>query len=262
MGERGLRLHPTRDARAVRQLLPSESGNREGNQEGKQEGKQEVDPVGEDTWRYDVNTVHWRDPGRPRLWPIPLHDEPQVWRKLRTECSREDGCTVRILRSHSTPGYIIFTVCGDGLARLTTWHYLPDLLMFNPVAFFLEHPKCNSIYIETIDSDRTDESSAATDVSGLETVGYNESASTTTSNNNEVRIPTGTTQEGNEGRNVAPSSSSSDDGQSIDYALVLHRRECDILALEGIQDNQRSFFTLNRLVIPPASDFLSTLHGR
>lgn len=231
-------------AQSVQLQQPGGAIAEEGKQEGKQEGTITV-------WQYDKSIPYWNNPTRSRLWPIPYHDEPEVWKALQAEWPRDDKSEIRILRSHCTPGYVIFAVDADGSTHLTTWHYLPDLLMFDPVAYFLEHPRINAIYVETNDSDRNDESSAATNVSGLDTVGYYSTTGSSRSgaiNNNESgEVDGGSAIQGDE---------------PIGYALVLRRRDLGPMQLEAIQAHQKQFFDLNSVAYPPASKFKSVLHKR
>lgn len=198
--------------------------------------------------RYDKNTEYWNDPTRYYLYPIPDDNEYAVWNELNRECSRDSGGCIRVLKASSTPGYAIYSVDRTGLARVVDWTYLVDLLYLDPVGYFLEHPRVNSIYIETDDLDGTGDSSAGTDPSRMYTVGHDSQSAAS---------------RGSSSRRTASIAESQASGNAVpNYALVVHRSELDSLTLRCIHNQQIAFFTTHNIALPPARDFVATLHGR
>ena len=212
-------------------------------------------------FQYPKTDPYWSQPRRFCLYPYPGNDEHDVWAALRLERKPKTDEYVRVLKSHSTPGYAVFAYAADGGAEITNWALLPDLLMLDVVAFFLEHPCCNSIYVETVDigTDHTEESSAATDVSALHTVGYSYD---TASVDDQCSMSSQSTTSAS-GAGAARSSASADRAADLpSYALVVHRRQLDPVTIVSIQDMQRKFFVDNNIAIPSADKFVSTFYKR
>ena len=219
--------------------------------------------IGEDNevvFRYPKTDPYWSQPRRFCLYPYPGNDEHDVWAALRRRRPDHTDELIRILKSRNTDGYAIYAYAADGGAEITNWALLPDLLMLDVVAYFLEHPKYNSIYVETVDigTDHTEESSAATDVSALHTVGYSYDASSVGDHSASSQATRSTSAGSRRSRNQ----DGSEGGERPSYALAVHRNQLDPVTVVSIQDQQRKFFIDNGIAIPPADKFLSTLHGR
>lgn len=183
-------------------------------------------------------------PRRSLLYPLPHalnHDE---WARVQEERATNDGGRERILQSRSTPGYLMYLVDHTGLARVADWTYLPDLLMLNPIAYFLHHPHINAIWCDTTDTTDQTNSSAGSDPTGVHTIGF---------------VDDDRSQRDGLASIAGASAASNDE---VNYALVVRRRELTPLVAQLFHDMQRDFFVRNDLPIPPTREFVDTLHGR
>ena len=191
----------------------------------------------------DRSAAYWSDGNRYTLYPIPGSHHHDVWTAIRRIEHDDQLRQTRILYSRNTHGYIVYDVLPDGTAVVTNWTLLPDLLMLDPISYFLAHPRVNSIYCETTDTDEYSVSTGDNDDSSLHTIGIDASSSTIASDD----------------RSTAGSS----DASSIsNFALVISRDELTYEVATLIRDRQHEFFYHNNLSLPPVHQFTSTLHGR
>lgn len=187
---------------------------------------------------YVAYPEYWQDPGRPDAYYLPPAAHP-IWSHIRQVVPKSQGGIIRILKSKSTPGYCVYLVDPTGVARVTDWTYLPDLLLWNFVKYFAVHPLVNEVWCETVDTDDYANSSAASDPSGLYTVGSNSQRSSRSS-----------------------SSDASDSSESPNYAIVIRRSELSYQSSIFIASLQRDFFRDHHIGVAAVGDFVSTLHGR
>lgn len=185
---------------------------------------------------------YWSNPHRGRLYPIPPDDDP-IWITINHVWTAAQGRRVRILRSANTPGTIVSMVDQIGIARVTDWTYLPDLLFFNPLEYFVAHANIESVWVENIDTDEQQESDAETDPTGLHTVGSGSVA-------------------GAQSSHASNRSARSDQSVQQDYALVVRRGELNHASALLIHNQQMSFFLSHNLGLPPHYEFADTLHNR
>lgn len=187
--------------------------------------------------------AYWSNTIRQQLYSLPNDNDIGVWARLTAVQPR--GNRVRVLKSANMQGQIIFTVLGDGTARVTDWRYLPELLYLNPVNYFLAHPFVDAIYVETVETDVYTASSGGTDPSAMGTIGFEEGSARTL-----------------DSQSTRSSASSSNASTTTNYALVLHRHELTRPLLHTIRALQTLFFTEHNIALPHAREFTCTLHGR
>jgi hypothetical protein len=220
--------------------------------------------------RRAVHTVTPRGPGwcdstRRDLYLVPPPTDETFWRTIQYRVEPADGGAVRVLQSRSTRGEMEFVVDDTRLARIVDWTKLPDLLFFNVALYFALHPEINSIWCETVDSSEYSASHADTDPTIIGTISAASSPSS-----DYVRADH---RQRGEGTHAAPANRSvvdSDDAdQSIrsmddgpNYALVIHRWQLNAAAARDLMEHQKSFFVARNIALPPAADFVGTLHGR
>lgn len=183
---------------------------------------------------------YWTRPDRDQLYYLPsVHSS--IYAHARRIVRPNEGGRVRVLQSRSTPGYCVYMCDDTGVARVTDWTYLPDLLMWNPLDYFVTHPHINEVWCETLDTDELSNSDGGSDPSAICTASAASFHSSRSSSSN-----------GN----------AASDEELPNYAIVIRRSELSYQTLIVIEAIQRDFFVRHRLGIPPAVDFTSTLHGR
>lgn len=176
------------------------------------------------------------DPHRRQLYHIPSESADHVWSRVRLVRPERDGGRVRVLESRNTSGVLTYTVMDNGLAVVSDWTYLPDLLFFNPVQYFLDHPHINEIWCDTTDTEELVPSEARSDPVAVRTVIGTDRSSGTSRSGSGRELP--------------------------NYALVLCRHELTFAKAVFIRSAQANFFRSHNLPLPPARDFLNTIHDR
>lgn len=195
----------------------------------------------------ELAAAYYRNPRRRLLYPILPQSAVREWNELRVERSSSEGGRERILYSRNMPGTIVYRVDPSGLARVADWNYCSDLLMFNPVAYFLRHPHINAIWCDTTDTAQYTASSAASDPTAVRTASDAQSrhSQDATKNDDDERGDGDVQGE-----------------TTLNYALLLRRRELTPGVARILHDLQANYFTDNNLPVPPSYLFTSTLHGR
>lgn len=211
------------------------------------------------------NPGYWDNSERHEAYPIPPIGDP-LWATLRAVRPRALGGCVRVLQSANTQGYITYTVDDTGLARVTDWTYVPDLLLWNPIEYFLRHPHINEVWCETTDTTDYTASSAATDPTGIHTVGSRSSRSVSTADANASVGAASSHSASSRSLHSASGSSDAADADDADdppnYALVIKRSEMSYALMVFLRDQQYHFFDSHRMPLPPLRDFSANLHGR
>lgn len=187
---------------------------------------------------------YWSGAGRFELYDIPVDTDDATWSRIHRV--QDSGNRVRVLKSSNISGYILYHQEPNGGTRVGDWRYIHELLMLNPINYFLAHPQIDSIWVELLDTDVYTASSGGTDPSGMVTVG---DASTDGS-----------------GRSLGSRSrgsvSTSTEDLVPNYALAIHRSEYTYSIALAIRQMQADFFSDNRIGFPHARSFTNTLHGR
>lgn len=187
---------------------------------------------------------YWSNELRHELYHIPPEADVETWSRITTVVPEHLGGRVRVLKSHSTPGYLLYHIQADGTPIVRDWTLLPDLVLFNVPQYFIDHPNIESIWIETKDVANIDASSAGSDPLGIHTA--SDAAS----------------QGSRSSRSRSAAGSQASEEFQPDYALVIRRTECTWQMCNIIRAVQSSFFARNHANPPHANEFSCNLHGR
>lgn len=206
------------------------------------------------------NPAYWNNPLRHELYYIPPDANVHAWAAVTREYTEAEGGRSRILKSQSTPGLVVYAVDHTGLAIVTDWTCLTDLLFFNPVQFFADHPYCCDIWCETTDTDVLTTSSAQSDPLLVRTASSADSQATVSEGSARSRS-IAASEDSRSARSLGSGSESSL-AETPNYALVARRSEMSPVFARHVRDVQHLFLLDHRISPPRASDFHATLHGR
>lgn len=206
--------------------------------------------------------AYWRDPNRLVPYPIPYANDP-VWQVIN-QVVPSPHRQVRILRSRTIKGWVIWTLQEDGLSRLTNYQCLQEFLFWNPFLYFYNHPLINEVWIENEDTDEYSSTTDSTNPSALYTEHSADSDAT-------VDAAEVTASSGSSSSAAAAASSSvpveddddeEEEPEGSNYVLVLRRSELTYAIADGIRGNQADFFRINNIGMHDADTFVGTLHGK
>ena len=192
------------------------------------------------------DAAYWHGGARHQLYDVPDRNQVALWTSVHAV--QPSGNRVRVLKSRNIKGYILFYQQADRTSRIGDWQYIHELLMLNPVNYFLAHPQVDAIYVETTDTDQYTQSSGQSDPSAMVTVGD--------------ALSSGSGHSLDSHSTASARTDDTDSDPAPNYALVLHRSEYTYEVAVAIREMQSNFFINNRSSFPPARSFTNTLHGR